>query len=183
MSEVVRKWATEGSLLSESTELYQFIRNCKHLHLTKADVDLLKPGDRLDVVIWDRNFEEYWIWQQPEHVPYLPEVFFSENRHQLVYQGGHEWDIEFNFGETIRHPFHLSLEGENTSYQWGMLEGVEAHVHSWKKVGEEPTDEPGPYDWIHVTDYVKKPGESGPPEGWGPLHKHYDDFPMTTRVG
>mgnify|MGYP006976398487 CR=1 FL=1 len=174
--------------IMQSTELYQFIRECRHLHLTKADVDLLKPGDRLDVVIWDRNFEEYWIWDQPQNVPYSPEVFFSENRHQLVYQGGHKWDIEFNFGETIRHPFHLSLEGENTSYTWTSLEGKEPHDCQCQSrpVGSESSPEDqveNSYDWIHITTYVKKDDQSGPPEGWGPIHKHYDDFPTTTRVG
>lgn len=43
-------------------EIYEFIENCKDKHLTLGDVEKLNVGDALDVVIWDRNFEEYWIW-------------------------------------------------------------------------------------------------------------------------
>ncbi len=144
------------------TELYSFIRGCSHLHLTKADVEKLQPGDRLDVVIWDRNFEEYWIWQQPVHTPYPPEIFFAANRNSLIYRGDYEWDIEFNHGETIRHPIHVSLAGLNTSWTWSPLDNDKM---------------------IHVTNYVKTKGQKGPPEGWGPIHKHISEFSPSTRMG
>lgn len=68
----------------------------------------LQTGDILDVVIWDRNFEETWIW--PVAVPqkqYDPKVFFAENRHKLTYKGNMVWDICFPHGETIEHLVHL----------------------------------------------------------------------------
>ncbi len=63
-------------------ELYDFIEKCKPHHLTIADVKKLKPGDKLDIVAWDRKFEKPWIWRlAKDGKPYTPQYFFRENRH------------------------------------------------------------------------------------------------------
>lgn len=141
----------------KSLEVYHFIEECKKFHLTKNDVEKLRPGDKIDVVIWDGNFEEYWIWEQPPGESYLPEVFFSENRHQIVYLGDQTWTIEFNFGENINHPLHLYVE----SLGWRSLGNGKKH--------DCGVPNSGPYSWI-----IFEPEET---------KKHYDEFPPETRVG
>lgn len=41
----------------------------------------MKPGDQIDVVIWDRNYEEYWIWENAKNgKTYDPITFFKEKQ-------------------------------------------------------------------------------------------------------
>lgn len=94
-----------------SLEIHDFIDICKDKHLTLEDIKELETGKELDLVVWDRNFEEYKIWKelQPEKV-YDPETFFSENRCKCIYKGDLKWDIVFGFGQTIQHPLHLNID-------------------------------------------------------------------------
>jgi hypothetical protein len=144
-------------------EMYDFIRSCEDLHLTKNDLEGMASETQLDVVIWDRNFEEYWIWDRaiPNH-HYPPLEFFSKNRYTLVYLGDFEWDIVFPW-ETIKHPIHLSLESLNINYTWAALgnDGI-----------------------IHIDQYRTKDAKgliSSLIEV--PIHKHYSTFPSNTRIG
>jgi len=92
-------------------EVYTFIKNCTPYHLTLNDVKNMKEGDTIEVVIWDRNFEEYGIWNSvKEGVSYNPQIFFQCNKHKLTYKGNMIWDIDFNHGETFRHPVHIEHE-------------------------------------------------------------------------
>ena len=142
--------------------MYHFIKACKSQHLTIADVKNLKIGDKIDVIIWDRNFEENWIWDHAEsEKPYDPQTFFKSNHHQLTYAGNMTWHIHFDFGETITHPIHLDTSDLETRYTWCALEND---------------------GFIHITDEVIKCGEKIPTE-WKPKHIHWTKFPDSTRVG
>jgi hypothetical protein len=43
------------------------------------------------VIIWDANFEEYWIWDKAnENKNYNPKHFFASNHHKIKYIGNYE---------------------------------------------------------------------------------------------
>ncbi len=143
--------------------MYHFIENSKNKHLTIADVKKMLPEDQIDVVIWDRNFEEYWIWNNAENEkPYEPQIFFKSNHHKITYKGDMKWDIHFNFGETIEHPIHLDVSELNTYWIWCAIDGTDGK--------------------IHITNEIVKNGEKIPPH-WKPKHIHWTEFSDNTRVG
>ena len=83
-------------------EVYSFIKETKPYHLTLGDVLSFSVGQKVDVVMWDRNFEEYWIWEFATPMKeYKPEVFFAENRWTITYKGNLEWTISKPNSETI----------------------------------------------------------------------------------
>ena len=96
-------------------ELYDFIEHTRDKHLTLNDVKALKIGDTLDVVIWDRNFEEARIWNSPEGKEYTPKWFFADNRVTLTYLGNLEWDMVFAWDtkQKFRHEVHVDTIGLN----------------------------------------------------------------------
>lgn len=150
--------ATEQKAL----EMYHFVHDTKDKHLTLADIKKLQVGEKLDVVIWDGNWEEYW--SSAENLkPYSAEEFFKFNRHQLTYKGDMKWDIHFNFGETFEHPVHLNTDHLQTFSRWCKVD---------EKDGK-----------IHITSEYLPQGMSEIPSIWKPKHIHWTEFPDTTRVG
>ena len=115
-------------------------------------------GDTIDVVIWDRNFEENWIWNKAENMKlYDPEVFFKSNRHKLTYKGDMIWDITFPFGKTITHPIHIDISNIQTDWKWCVIDGTDGEIHITHKVDGTAVDKP--------------------------IHINWSDFPENTRVG
>ncbi|AYV75426.1 MAG: hypothetical protein Terrestrivirus1_300 [Terrestrivirus sp.] len=111
--------------------MYNFIDNCKNEHLTIRDVKLMSVGDVIDVVIWDKNFEEYWIWEHAEEKTYYdPCVFFKSNRCKLTYKGDMQWDIYFDFGDTFTHPVHLDVSSLQTDWTWYPIDELDGKIHS-----------------------------------------------------
>lgn len=96
--------------MANAKNIYTYIEDASHLYLTLADVERLDIGDELDVVIFDRNFEEYDIWKNKiKGLPYPPQDMFRENRHTIRYMGMYTWEITFPFGVSHVHPIHLDL--------------------------------------------------------------------------
>ena len=133
-------------------------------HLILADYLALKPGDELDVVVWDRNYQENGIWDRPQKTPYDPEVFFAGNRCKIVYKEEYKWEIHYTTYSNlvVHHSLEVSLEGMNTNWTWAPI---------------EPED-----GMLHITSKIVKHGETQPSH-WGPIHKHLSDFSTSTRVG
>lgn len=106
--------------ITNKIEMYDFINNyTRPYHLTLGDIKQLKVGDELDVVIWDRNFEEYWIWKDAESEKlYNPEYFFKSNRHKLKLTENMTWNIKFPFGETYNHSIHLDVSELSDYWIW-----------------------------------------------------------------
>ncbi len=148
-------------------EMYQYIESKRPQHLTIADVKGLNPGDQLDVVIWDRNFEEYWIWSSPQEEgaknerAYDAQEFFKKNHHRLVYRGDMKWDIHFQFGEVFEHPVHVDTSKLETNW-------------SWCAIADDGC--------IHITNEMVYVGEEIPGH-WKPKHMHWKEFADETRVG
>lgn len=95
-------------------EMYDFIKNCKDKHLTLGDIRKMSPGETIDVVIWDTHFEEHDIWDNMEEdKSYDAQEFFKSNRNQITYLDNYEWNIHFNYGETLKHPVHVIFEENN----------------------------------------------------------------------
>ncbi len=142
--------------------MYPYINSCTSSHLTIEDVMNWEVGHEADVVIWDRNFEEYWIWDNAEEEKlYDPKEFFRKNRHKLTYKGNMVWDIHFIFNETFEHQVHLDVAGLPTNWTWCVL------------------DDDGT---INITSERLKEGEEIPPER-KPICMHWTEFPTSTRVG
>lgn len=91
--------------------------------MTIEDILKWEIGHEADVVLWDRNFEEYWIWSNAEKEKlYDPKEFFRANRCKLTYKGNMVWDIHFDFGKTIEHPVHLDVTALPTNWTWVAIE-------------------------------------------------------------
>jgi hypothetical protein len=144
-------------------EMYRFIKDCTPFHLTVADVKKLNVGEELDVVVWDRNFEEYWIWSHAEsEKPYLPEEFFQSNRHTLKYLGNMTWEFRYEYGGNVVYKVELDVTALNTRYKW-------CNIESNGK--------------IHITKDMERRVNKDMTRKWEEISKHWTDFPDTTRVG
>lgn len=89
-------------------EMYKFIEESKDRHLTIADVKNLDVGEEIDCVIWDRNFEEYWIWNKTvSEKPYKATEFFKHNRVKVKYLGNMKWLLKMSWGE-FEHSVHIN---------------------------------------------------------------------------
>lgn len=154
-------------------EMYEFIENCKNKHLTLDDIEKLNVGDTLDVVIWDINFEEYWIWQNAKQgINYNPKDFFASNHHCIEYLGNYKWDVNFNFGETFTHPIHLDVSSMNTNWTWCPLENDRTKIsHEMLNISDEFTpNKKAPQK--HITEFDKntRVGWRGPIMLWNELN-------------
>ena len=96
--------------IDEPLEMYNFMEKTRYMHLTLGDLKGLCAGETIDVLSWDGNWEEYWIWENAknEH-PYDPHVFFKQNRCKITNHGNGKWDITFSWGQTVEHPVHLDI--------------------------------------------------------------------------
>ena len=91
-------------------EMYEWINYYKPYHLTIGDLKKWNPGEIKDVVIFDRNFDDYFIWDElKENKLYTPSYFFKENRHKIRYNGDLTWDIIFHWGDTFCHNVELDI--------------------------------------------------------------------------
>jgi hypothetical protein len=145
-------------------EMNAFIENCKQYHLTIKDIKEMNIGDTFDVIIWDGNYDEYWIWTNAiDKKLYDPEIFYEQNKHTITYLGNMKWNIHFNFGEIIEHPVHLDTrELKDTYAKWAAIEDDGS---------------------IHITSEYLPQGVDMIPDGWKAKHIHWTEFPETTRVG
>ena len=143
-------------------EVYGWIRDYRLYHLTIGDILKCSVGDELDVVIFDRNFEESGIWDKlhPD-VEYDPTEFFKYNHHKLKYNGDMKWDIIFNWGKTFEHPIHLNVEHLATRWTWVVL-GEDGFVDIAERL---PDDD-------KKTDNIRKS-----------VRLHWNGFPSRTRIG
>lgn len=154
---------------SKPLEMYEFIHKSKPYHLTINDIKTLKPNSTLDVIIWDRNFEEPWIWSNAKKMqPYDPHIFFAENHHTLTYLGNMKWDLHFNFlteeekkcKNKFVHPVHIDVSNLPTNWTWVDI----------------PDD-----GIINITRDIIGTGEKLGPNKNKPMH--WSEFPGSTRVG
>jgi hypothetical protein len=99
-------------------DVYEFIDSCIDEHLTLGDVKDLATGAQLDVVVWDRNFDDGWIYTSSERGRhYTPEEFFETNRRTLTIVGHPmAWEIEFPSG-THQHHMELCIDDEGNKWR------------------------------------------------------------------
>lgn len=96
-----------------SLEMYDFIKKCEPNYLKVKDIKKLKIGDELDVVIWDTNFEEYYIWKKCEqNKKYDSQLFFKENRCKLIYCENYKWKILDSDNNINLHPLHANYKSK-----------------------------------------------------------------------
>ena len=100
-------------------EVYEWIRTHRLYHLCIDDLEQLNIGDIIDVVVFDRNFEEGGtIWDKiPSNTPFEPKEFFRFNHSKIKYLGDRKWELMFNYGEFV-HPIHYNTESLATSWTW-----------------------------------------------------------------
>ena len=108
---------------NNSIELYQWIEFYKPKHLTINDLKKWKKGDIKDVLVLDRNFEEYFIWTElEENKDYDPKYFFKENKCRIEYNGGNTWKIHYPYGNIVCHDIEIDVESLGSNYDWCPLE-------------------------------------------------------------
>ena len=93
--------------IKNKMEMYKWIEENKDKHLKIKDVIEWEKDHEEEVVFFDGNFEEYYIWDNLEYDKnYPPSEFFSGNRFKLIYQGDLRWDVILNT-EAFNHPVHI----------------------------------------------------------------------------
>jgi hypothetical protein len=103
-------------------EMYAWIDQHKPKHLTIRDLKKWAVGETKDVIIFDRNFEEYSIWNNfKKNKEYNPTHFFEDNQCKITYNGNLTWDIHYPFGGTACHNIELDIEKLNTGWHWSPL--------------------------------------------------------------
>ena len=59
--------------MENGKDVYDWISHHRLWHLCLEDLQTMKPGDEIDVAIFDRNMEEYGMWDKlPPNTPHLP---------------------------------------------------------------------------------------------------------------
>ena len=117
----------------------------------------------MDVAIFDRNMEEYGMWDNfKNNVEYDPEEFFKYNRHIIKYKGNFTWDIQLSWGETFENTIHINVQSLATNWHWVRLD----------------TDD----NTIHIENEIISEDEIIPSDRTG-IHLHLKDFPLRTTVG
>lgn len=144
-------------------EMHQFIENSRPYHLTLGDVKKFPIGYKFEVVNWDRNYEEYWIWDNAIPLAeYDPEIFFKENKLTLTYKGNMRWVRKDSNGETYdEETIEIDVSNLQTYWKW------------------VPLSEDG---YVDITTEELREGQKIPKE-WKPKHIHWSRLPNNTRVG
>jgi hypothetical protein len=83
-------------------EMYDIVDKLpKDYYLTKKDLSLIK-NKKITVALFDRNFEEYGIWNKfDKYKLYDPVKFFEYNKATIEYNGGNTWKITMDGDENV----------------------------------------------------------------------------------
>ena len=97
-----------------SKEYGEWIRDHRLYHLCIRDLEKFKPGDVIDVAIFDRNMEEYGMWDdiRPD-TPLKAKEFFRFNHHQIRIIDNNNWILIMD-GEEFDFPLHYNLKKDGT---------------------------------------------------------------------
>lgn len=103
--------------------MYKYIREAsRDKHLTIADIKNLEVGEEFDCVLWDRNFEEYGIWNKVESEKlYKATKFFESNRVRIKYLGDMKWLLKMDCGEFL-HMIHIDTSKLHDKWKWMPLD-------------------------------------------------------------
>lgn len=144
-----------------SREYNDWIRRHRLHHLCLQDLQKFKPGDMIDVAIFDCNMEEYGIWDEiPKDTPFNAEEFFRFNHHQIRINDNNNWTI-IMFGEEFNHPIHYNIENLATNWEWS---------------------EPKKDETIRIKTEIIDSGENIP-KGRKKFHVQVADLHPLTRIG
>jgi hypothetical protein len=91
--------------------------------MTLMDWHRLKVGDVVDVVLWDRNWEEACMWDTAEEGKvYDARDFFKCNRAQFKVGENYEWALTDDAVVGAVHPLHVNIStdggGHDTTCTW-----------------------------------------------------------------
>lgn len=120
--------------MPEALEMYDWIKFTKKQHLTIFDLEKWKINETKTVAIFDRNFEEYFIWDDlSKYKIYKPRYFFKANKCKVTYRGNMVWSID-NFGDDeCGRPVELDTAILNNGYKW--MPVINNYVRCSKKPG------------------------------------------------
>lgn len=102
--------------------MYDWIKKTKGKHLTVADWKKWKVGQTKDVAIFDRNFEEYFIWEKTvKGRTYKPSYFFKENHHKITKKSDFEMEIAYKQGYTVDQNLEVETSKWSKKYIWVLV--------------------------------------------------------------
>lgn len=119
------------------TELYDWIEQSKPKHLKKGEFDLWPIGHQEKIVLFDRNFEEYGIWDEmKENVADDPIRFFRFNTFTATKTGPYCWQLD-GIMENQNFRIELDIANLGTGWNWAPVnkEGeikLTSTVKNWK---------------------------------------------------
>lgn len=122
--------------LDRAEEYKEWIRGYRADHLCIDDIQKLKPGDVLDVAIFDRNMEEYGMWAEiPANTPFPADEFFRFNHHKIKIMENGCWELQMN-SEKFQHPIHYNTESYATRWTWVVPSGKDNKVIELQRKGK-----------------------------------------------
>jgi len=154
-------------------EVDDWIRAHRLQHLCIQDLLTLSPGDVMDVAIFDRNMEEYGMWDKiPGNTPMPASDMFRFNHHQIKMLENGNWVISM-CGDEHKHPIHYNFESLATHWTWlGSYIGGDANPvicvkHEITRDGEDMPKGRKPFE-INVADLhpLTRVGWRGPVMFW-----------------
>jgi hypothetical protein len=99
-----------GGVNNDSLEMYKWIKYYKPKHLVVGDLKSWNPGETKNVLVLDRNFEEYYIWPSlDKEKDYSPKHFFIKNKCAVKNNGDLTWNITDPGGDTICHNIEINV--------------------------------------------------------------------------
>ena len=109
--------------MKKSLELYDFIDSEYLNHLTLQDITQMKIGSQVKVVVWDRNVEEYGIWENLlKNEEYDAEEFFRWNVYTLTYQGNVKILLKSETSDDIEDNLHVDITAYDVGWKWNPLQ-------------------------------------------------------------
>jgi len=102
-------------------EMYDIVNKLpKKYYVTKKDLNSMK-GKTITVALFDRNFEEYGIWNKfDDYKLYDPVDFFKNNKSTIQYNGGKTWKVTMD-GDENEHFIEVNvvdIRPKNSKLTW-----------------------------------------------------------------
>jgi hypothetical protein len=108
-----------GGKNNDSLEMYKWIKYYKPKHLTVHDLKTWKTNQTKKVLVLDRNFEEYHIWNDlEENKSYSPEQFFKKNICKIKNNGDLTWDIIDSSGDKNCYNVEINVKVLGSNLDW-----------------------------------------------------------------
>jgi len=140
VSQIEHQKLTKILASNKGIEMYDIVNKLpKKFYIVKKDLKAMK-NKSIKVVLFDRNFEEYGIWNDfDKYKLYEPKKFFKKNTASIKYIGGNTWNIKYSGGNQVCHYIEVNtvdIKSKRNDTTWAPIDdkGDVCCINSLKKV-------------------------------------------------